>query len=55
MEKQLTIFIRLEAPAEGNVFGFIEKLRVFLDEAATLGEIKCDFSTLNSNSFDMRR
>lgn len=56
MEKQLTVYIRVKAPAEANVFGFIEKLRIFLDEAETLGEVECDFSTLTpSDSFAMRR
>ena len=56
MEKQLTIYNHLKAPAEGNIFGFIEKLRSFLDEAETLGEVDCDFSTLTpADSFAMRR
>ena len=37
MEKQLTVYIHVKAPAEANVFGFIERLRSFIDEAETLG------------------
>ena len=56
MEKQLTVYIHVKVPAEANVYGFIEKLRSFLDEAETLGEIECDFSTLTpADSFAMRR
>ena len=55
MGKEVTVYIRLKAPAEANVFGFIEKLRSFLDEAETLGEIECDFSTSTSDYFAMRR
>ena len=56
MEKELTIYIHVKVPAEANLYGMIEKLRVFLDEAETLGEITCDFSTLTpDNSFSMRR
>ena len=55
MEKEVTVYIHLKAPAEANVFGFIEKLRSFLDEAETLGETEYDFSTFTSNNFAMRR
>lgn len=56
MEKNLTVYIRLKAPAEANIFVFIEKLRSFLDEAETLGEVDCDFSTLlPADAFAMRR
>ena len=56
MEKQLTVYIHVKAPAEANVFGFIDILRSFLDKAETLGEIECDFSTITvDNSFAMRR
>ena len=55
MEKQLTVYIHVKAPAEANVFGFIERLRSFIDEAETLGEIVCDFSTIPLNDFTTRR
>lgn len=53
MEKKINIVIRLEAPILANIFGFIERLRIFLDEAETLGDVDCDLSTLTP--YDPRR
>ena len=56
MEKNLTVYIHLKAPAASNVYAFIEKLRNFLDEAEVLGETDCDFTTMTPDySFSMRR
>lgn len=46
MEKKCCVNIEIKTPSEANVFDFLAKLRSFLNEAGSLGEITTDFTTI---------
>lgn len=47
MEKNLSVWLNIQFPAEANMFEFIESLKKFCAESANLGTVEVNFTTVD--------